>query len=83
MILIYRKYLEYESINTFLFLSFLAEERRLSQPLIISLGLILLLFTIGLALAIPFFVIPSYKASELFKCLVHFPEVLIYAINTF
>ncbi|KAM8992456.1 allergin-1 isoform 1-T1 [Ara ararauna] len=45
----------------------LAEERRLSQPLIISLGLILLLFAIGLALAIPFFVIPSYKAKK-FKC---------------
>ncbi|KAM9537281.1 allergin-1 isoform 4-T4 [Guaruba guarouba] len=45
----------------------LAEERRLSQPLIISLGLILLLFAIGLALAIPFFLIPSYKAKK-FKC---------------
>ncbi|NXI67513.1 MILR1 protein, partial [Anseranas semipalmata] len=42
----------------------LAEERSYSQPLIISLGLILPLLVIGLALAIPFFVIPSYKASE-------------------
>ncbi|NWX40260.1 MILR1 protein, partial [Steatornis caripensis] len=42
----------------------LAEERSHSQPLIISLGLILLLFIIGLALAIQFFIIPSYKASE-------------------
>ncbi|KFQ51489.1 Allergin-1, partial [Pelecanus crispus] len=42
----------------------LAEERSHSQPLIISLGLILLLFIIGFALAIPFFIIPSYKASE-------------------
>ncbi|NXX56186.1 MILR1 protein, partial [Scopus umbretta] len=42
----------------------LAEERSHSQPLIISLGLILLLFVIGFALAIPFFIIPSYKASE-------------------
>ncbi|XP_061311326.1 allergin-1 isoform X1 [Pezoporus flaviventris] len=42
----------------------LAEERRLSQPLIISLGLIVLLFAIGLALAIPFFIIPSYKAKK-------------------
>ncbi|NWH62729.1 MILR1 protein, partial [Geococcyx californianus] len=42
----------------------LAEERNHSQPLIISLGLILLLFIIGLALAIHFFIIPSYKASE-------------------
>ncbi|NXT56496.1 MILR1 protein, partial [Pluvianellus socialis] len=40
----------------------LAEERSRSQPLIISLVLILLLFVI--ALAIPFFIIPSYKASE-------------------
>ncbi|NWI30247.1 MILR1 protein, partial [Sula dactylatra] len=40
----------------------LAEERSHSQPLIISLGLILLLFVIGFALAIPFFIIPSYKA---------------------
>ncbi|NXE75135.1 MILR1 protein, partial [Cochlearius cochlearius] len=42
----------------------LAEERNHSQPLIISLGLILLLLVIGFALAIPFFIIPSYKASE-------------------
>ncbi|NXW46470.1 MILR1 protein, partial [Nyctiprogne leucopyga] len=42
----------------------LAEERSHSQPLIISLGLILLLFVIGFALAIRFFIIPSYKASE-------------------
>ncbi|KFZ49267.1 Allergin-1, partial [Podiceps cristatus] len=41
-----------------------AEERSHSQPLIISLGLILLLFIIGFSLAIPFFIIPSYKASE-------------------
>ncbi|NXW13695.1 MILR1 protein, partial [Circaetus pectoralis] len=42
----------------------LAEERSHSQPLIISLGLILLLCIVGFALAIPFFIIPSYKASE-------------------
>ncbi|NWH79401.1 MILR1 protein, partial [Piaya cayana] len=42
----------------------LAEETNHSRPLIISLGLILLLLIIGLALAIHFFVIPSYKASE-------------------
>ncbi|NXQ84652.1 MILR1 protein, partial [Nyctibius grandis] len=42
----------------------LAEERSHSQPLIISLGVILLLLIIGFALAIPFFIIPSYKASE-------------------
>ncbi|NWQ98623.1 MILR1 protein, partial [Burhinus bistriatus] len=42
----------------------LAEERSHSQSLIISLGLILLLFVIGFALAIPFFIIPLYKASE-------------------
>ncbi|NXP46816.1 MILR1 protein, partial [Heliornis fulica] len=42
----------------------LAEERSHSQPLLISLGLILLLLVIGLALAIQFFIIPSYKASE-------------------
>ncbi|NXS67092.1 MILR1 protein, partial [Pandion haliaetus] len=42
----------------------LAEERSHSQALIISLGLILLLSIIGFALAIPFFIIPSYKASE-------------------
>lgn len=53
------------------------------QPLIIFSGLILLLFLIGLALAIHFFVIPSYKASELFECLFHFPEVLIDAVSTF
>ncbi|NXF79123.1 MILR1 protein, partial [Sclerurus mexicanus] len=41
-----------------------AEERSHSQPLIISLGLLLLLLIIGLALAIPFLIIPSYKASE-------------------
>ncbi|NXX12307.1 MILR1 protein, partial [Podargus strigoides] len=42
----------------------LAEERSHSQPLIILLGLILLLFIIGFALTIRFFIIPSYKASE-------------------
>ncbi|XP_009321954.1 PREDICTED: allergin-1 [Pygoscelis adeliae] len=42
----------------------LEEERSHSQPLIISLGLILLLFIIGFALAIPFFIIPSYKAKK-------------------
>ncbi|KFP84573.1 Allergin-1, partial [Acanthisitta chloris] len=42
----------------------LAEERSHSQALIISLGLILLLLVIGLAVAIPFLIIPSYKASE-------------------
>ncbi|NWY69880.1 MILR1 protein, partial [Erithacus rubecula] len=42
----------------------LAEERSHSQPLLISLGLILLLLIIGFALAIPFFIIPLYKASE-------------------
>ncbi|NXS29427.1 MILR1 protein, partial [Pomatostomus ruficeps] len=42
----------------------LAEERSHSQPLIISLGLTLLLLIIGFALAIPFFIIPLYKASE-------------------
>ncbi|KFO07682.1 Allergin-1, partial [Balearica regulorum gibbericeps] len=42
----------------------LADERRHSQPLLISLGLVLLLLLIGFALAIPFFIIPSYKASE-------------------
>ncbi|NXY85594.1 MILR1 protein, partial [Alcedo cyanopectus] len=42
----------------------LAEERNNSQTLIISLGLILLLLIIGLALAIQFFIIPTYKASE-------------------
>ncbi|NWX37362.1 MILR1 protein, partial [Notiomystis cincta] len=41
-----------------------AEERSHSQPLIISLGLTLLLLIIGFALAIPFFIIPLYKASE-------------------
>ncbi|NXG17843.1 MILR1 protein, partial [Grallaria varia] len=40
------------------------EERSHSQPLIISLGLMLLLLIIGFALAIPFLIIPSYKASE-------------------
>ncbi|XP_035747508.1 allergin-1 isoform X2 [Egretta garzetta] len=43
----------------------LAEERNHSQPLIISLGLILLLLVIGFALAIPFFIIPSYKAKKI------------------
>ncbi|XP_074778338.1 allergin-1 [Athene noctua] len=43
----------------------LAEERSHSQALIISLGVILLLFIIGFALAIPFFIIPSYKAKKL------------------
>ncbi|CAM9689279.1 unnamed protein product [Bubo scandiacus] len=43
----------------------LAEERSHSQALIISLGLILLLFIIGFALAIQFFIIPSYKAKKL------------------
>ncbi|XP_064378792.1 allergin-1 isoform X2 [Dromaius novaehollandiae] len=42
----------------------LAEERSSSQPLLISLGLILLLLTIGFALAIPFFIIPSCKAKK-------------------
>ncbi|XP_075025617.1 allergin-1 [Calonectris borealis] len=42
----------------------LAEERSHSQTLIISLALILLLFVIGFALAIPFFIIPSYKARK-------------------
>ncbi|XP_066188451.1 allergin-1 [Sylvia atricapilla] len=42
----------------------LAEERSHSQPLIISLGLILLLLIIGFALAIPFFLIPLYKAKK-------------------
>ncbi|NXS58162.1 MILR1 protein, partial [Brachypteracias leptosomus] len=42
----------------------LAGKRSHSQHLAISLGLILLLVIIGLAVAIPFFVIPSYKASE-------------------
>ncbi|KFQ00269.1 Allergin-1, partial [Leptosomus discolor] len=42
----------------------LAEERNHSQHLIICLGLILPLFVIGFALAILFFIIPSYKASE-------------------
>ncbi|NWI51239.1 MILR1 protein, partial [Calyptomena viridis] len=42
----------------------LAEERSHSLALIIFLGLILLLLVIGFALAIPFFIIPSYKASE-------------------
>ncbi|XP_062448084.1 allergin-1 [Rhea pennata] len=42
----------------------LAEERSNSQPLLISLGLILLLLTIGFALAIPFFIIPSCKAKK-------------------
>ncbi|NXJ75892.1 MILR1 protein, partial [Trogon melanurus] len=42
----------------------LAEERSHSQPLIISLVLILLLFIIGSALVIPFVIIPSYKSSE-------------------
>ncbi|RMB95314.1 hypothetical protein DUI87_28301 [Hirundo rustica rustica] len=40
------------------------EERSHSQPLVISLGLILLLLIIGSALAIPFFVIPLYKAKK-------------------
>ncbi|NXX91309.1 MILR1 protein, partial [Centropus bengalensis] len=42
----------------------LAEERNHSDPLVISLVLIFLLLIIGLALAIHFFIIPSYKASE-------------------
>ncbi|NXP24289.1 MILR1 protein, partial [Scytalopus superciliaris] len=42
----------------------LAEERSHSQALLISLGLILLLLIIGFALAVPFLIIPSYKASE-------------------
>ncbi|XP_063265180.1 allergin-1 isoform X2 [Prinia subflava] len=42
----------------------LAEERSHSQSLIISLGLILLLLLIGLALAVPFFIIPLYKARK-------------------
>lgn len=84
LISIYRKYLKYETtlhcINFFFF--FLAEERSHSQPLIISLGLILLLLIIGFALAIPFFVIPLYKASELFECLFNFLKV-IYVVNIF
>ncbi|NXU63223.1 MILR1 protein, partial [Horornis vulcanius] len=46
------------------FFFFLAEERSHSQPLIISLGLILLLLITGFALAIPFCIIPLYKAGE-------------------
>uniref|UniRef100_A0A8V1AN27 Mast cell immunoglobulin like receptor 1 n=1 Tax=Gallus gallus TaxID=9031 RepID=A0A8V1AN27_CHICK len=42
----------------------LAEERSNSQPLIICLGLTLLLLAIGFALAIPFFIIPLYKAKK-------------------
>ncbi|XP_009506971.2 allergin-1 isoform X1 [Phalacrocorax carbo] len=42
----------------------LTEERIHSQTLIISLGLILLLLVIGFALAIPFFIIPSYKSYK-------------------
>ncbi|NWX98675.1 MILR1 protein, partial [Nothoprocta ornata] len=42
----------------------LAEERSNFQPLLISLGLILLLLAIGFALAIQFVIIPSCKASE-------------------
>ncbi|NXU54859.1 MILR1 protein, partial [Turnix velox] len=42
----------------------LAEERSHSRALVISLVLILLLFAIGFALAIPFFIIPAFKASE-------------------
>ncbi|XP_017594668.1 PREDICTED: allergin-1 isoform X1 [Corvus brachyrhynchos] len=42
----------------------LAEERSHSQPLIISLGLTLLLLIVGFALAIPFFIIPLYKAKK-------------------
>ncbi|KFV94826.1 Allergin-1, partial [Eurypyga helias] len=42
----------------------LAEERNHSQHLIICLGLILILFVIGCALAIPYYIIPSYKASK-------------------
>ncbi|XP_050764514.1 allergin-1 [Gymnogyps californianus] len=45
----------------------LAGERSHSRPLIIALVLILLLFITGFALAIPFFIIPSYKAKK-FKC---------------
>ncbi|XP_075297130.1 allergin-1 isoform X2 [Opisthocomus hoazin] len=43
----------------------LAEERKHSQPLIISLGLILLLFIIAFGLAIPFFIIRSHKAKKI------------------
>ncbi|KAF4801915.1 mast cell immunoglobulin like receptor 1 [Turdus rufiventris] len=43
----------------------LIDERSHSQPLIISLGLILLLLIIGFALAIPFFIIPLYKAKKI------------------
>ncbi|XP_061866826.1 allergin-1 isoform X2 [Colius striatus] len=43
----------------------LAEDRSHSQPLIISLGLILLLVIIGLALAIPFLILPAYKAKKI------------------
>ncbi|KAJ7424420.1 allergin-1 isoform X1 [Willisornis vidua] len=42
----------------------LEEERSHSQALLISLGLILLLLIIGFALAIPFLIIPSYKAKK-------------------
>ncbi|NXA36003.1 MILR1 protein, partial [Eudromia elegans] len=42
----------------------LAEERSNSQPLFISVGLIMLLLAIGFALAIPFVIMPSCKASE-------------------
>ncbi|NWW96266.1 MILR1 protein, partial [Rhynochetos jubatus] len=42
----------------------LAEEGSHSQHGIICLGLILLLLVIGCALAIPYYIIPSYKASE-------------------
>lgn len=86
MILAGRKYFEYKItfpyIITFFFF-FFPEERSNSQPLIICLGLTLLLLAIGFALAIPFFIIPSYKASELFECLFHFLEVLVYVFSTF
>ncbi|NXU75576.1 MILR1 protein, partial [Oreotrochilus melanogaster] len=42
----------------------LAEERHSYQPLVISFVLLLLLLVVGFALAIRFFIIPSYKASK-------------------
>uniref|UniRef100_A0A8B9BWZ3 Ig-like domain-containing protein n=2 Tax=Anser TaxID=8842 RepID=A0A8B9BWZ3_9AVES len=54
-----------------------------SQPRIIFLGLILLAFVIGFALAIRFFIIPSCKAGKLFEYLFHFPYMLIYVLSTF
>uniref|UniRef100_A0A8B9VV01 Ig-like domain-containing protein n=1 Tax=Anas zonorhyncha TaxID=75864 RepID=A0A8B9VV01_9AVES len=67
--------------NSFNFI--LAEESCDSQPWIIFLGLILLAFVIGFALAIRFFIIPSCKTGELFEYLFHFPHMLIYVLSTF